>query len=161
MQLITLATCYSEGQVTNYRLQITIDKHSADITKLLKGMCDRNLLVAYGVGRGTKYKINEDYLHVSNAEVTSKVASMVTSTVTSKADGKQRFAVSDKLKKEIIAVCDNYISLDEIAKLLGKSLQYLKNKVIPQMLHENLLERQFPNVPRHPHQKYRAVKDSK
>ena len=33
------ATCYSEGEVTDYRLQIIIDKHSTNITKLLKALC--------------------------------------------------------------------------------------------------------------------------
>ena len=34
-KLMALATCCSEGEITNYRLQLVLDKHSADITKLL------------------------------------------------------------------------------------------------------------------------------
>ena len=94
-ELITLATCYSEGQVTNYMLQITIDKHSADITKLLKGLCDNNLLISYGVGRGTKYKINEDYLSY-NTNNTSNDTSNGTSRRTRKS--------IDTLRIEILEV---------------------------------------------------------
>ena len=74
-ELMTLATCYSEGEVTNYRLQIIIDKHSADITKLLKALCDKDFLTSYGFGRGTKYQINEEYEHTTLEKVASKVAS--------------------------------------------------------------------------------------
>ncbi|MBQ8646066.1 MAG: AAA family ATPase, partial [Bacteroidales bacterium] len=152
-ELITLATCYSEGQVTNYRLQITIDKHSADITKLLKGLCDNNLLISYGVGRGTKYKINEDYLSY-NTNNTSNSTSNDTSNGTSRRTRKS----IDTLRIEILEACSNYVSLEEIAQKVGKSISHLKGQIIPQMLQENLLERQFPNAPRHPHQKYRTVK---
>ena len=34
---------------------------SADITKLLKTLCDRGFLISYGFGRGSKYQINEEY----------------------------------------------------------------------------------------------------
>lgn len=74
-ELMTLATCYSEGKVSNYRLQIIIDKHSADITKLLKKLCDNGFLISCGFGRGTKYQINEDYRHTTLDKVASKVAS--------------------------------------------------------------------------------------
>lgn len=152
-ELITLATCYSEGYVTNYRLQIAIDMHSADITKLLKGLCDNKLLVSHGVGRGTKYKINKDYLSY-NTNNTSNSTSNDTSNGTSRRTRKS----IDTLRIEILEACSNYVSLEEIAQKVGKSISHLKGQIIPQMLQENLLERQFPNAPRHPHQKYRAIK---
>ena len=57
-KLMTLATCCSEGEVTNYRMQLVLNKHSADITKLLKELCNDQYLIAEGVGRGTHYRIN-------------------------------------------------------------------------------------------------------
>ena len=44
-ELMAPATCYSDGEVTNYRLQIIIDKHSTNITKLLKVLCDKGALI--------------------------------------------------------------------------------------------------------------------
>ena len=50
------------------------------------------------------------------------------------------------------------IQVSKIAKKVGKSISHLKNRVIPQMLQENLLERKFPDIPKHPQQKFRAVR---
>ena len=105
------------------------------------------------MGRGTKYKINEDYLSY-NTNSTSNSTSNDTSNGTSRRTRKS----IDTLRIEILEACSNYVSLEEIAQKVGKSISHLKGQIIPQMLQENLLERQFPNAPRHPHQKYRTVK---
>lgn len=65
---------------------------------------------------------------------------------------------SEKVKKDILEVCSDYASIEEIASKVGKSIVYLKNKIIPQMLKDGLLEWQYPNAPRHPYQKYRTKK---
>ena len=57
-------------------------------------------------------------------------------------------------------VYSDYASIEEIAAKVGKSIVYLKNKIIPQMLANGLLEWQYPNTPRHPYQKYRTKKQS-
>lgn len=56
----------------------------------------------------------------------------------------------------ILRVCTDYLSLEEIAEQVGKGLRYLKNSIIPEMVARGLLEREYPNVPRHPSQRYRA-----
>ena len=154
-ELMTLATCYSEGEVSNYRLQVIIDQHSADITKLLKKLCDNGFLVSYGFGRGTRYQINRDYLHISHSNNDSNVDSNVDS---NNDDSKAQRKVSDKLIKAVIEACEDFSSVEEIAIRVGRSISHLKNRVLPKMFDENLLERQFPDVLKHPHQKYRAKK---
>ena len=64
----------------------------------------------------------------------------------------------DRLRQDIIDACTEFISLEEIARKVERSISHLKSQIIPQMLIDNLIERQFPDVPRHPHQKYRAIK---
>lgn len=54
--LTILATAVSED-VTNERLQYIIDAHRADITLLLRELCRNGYLEAYGIGRGTHYKL--------------------------------------------------------------------------------------------------------
>ena len=54
--------------------------------------------------------------------------------------------------------CVDFESLETIANKVGKSLRYLKNRAIPIMVAEGLLEREYPNMPKHPHQRYRAKK---
>ena len=154
-ELMTLATCYSEGEVSNYRLQVIIDQHSADITKLLKKLCDNGFLVSYGFGRGTRYQINRDYLHISHSNNDSNDDSNVDS---NNDDSKVQRKVSDKLIKAVIEACEDFSSVEEIAIRVGRSISHLKNRVLPKMFDDNLLERQFPDVLKHPHQKYRAKK---
>ena len=60
-KLMTLATCCSEGEITNYRMQLVLDKHSADITKMFKKLCNDRYLIPEGIGRGTHYRINKKF----------------------------------------------------------------------------------------------------
>ena len=73
-------------------------------------------------------------------------------------DSKGVRSSSEKVKKDILEICSDYASIEEIAAKVGKSIVYLKNKIIPQMLADGLLEWQYPNAPRHPYQKYRTKK---
>ena len=61
----------------------------------------------------------------------------------------------DELYDKIMDVCVDYISLDDIAKAVNKTLRYLKSKVIPRMVEQDLLERKYPDTPKHPKQQYR------
>ena len=119
---------------------MVLDKHSADITKLLKELCDSNYLISFGIGRGPKYKINVEY-----SKVASKVASKIAVRLS-----------KDALYKRIIEVCSVYTSLENIATNVNKNPSYLKNKIIPRMVEQGLLAREFPENPKHPHQRYLA-----
>jgi ATP-dependent DNA helicase RecG len=52
-----LALAYSEGEVSNERLQFAVNMHSVDITRLLKYLCNKGFLVQEGIRRGTKYHL--------------------------------------------------------------------------------------------------------
>ena len=112
--------------------------------------------------RGTKYKINEAYLLGIVDNDDSNDASNDDSNDDSNGDSTFEIKVSRKsselLKIEIVKASESYMSVEEIAKKVGKSISHLKNRVIPQMLQENLLERKFPDIPKHPQQKFRAVR---
>jgi len=58
--LMILALSASED-ITNEKLQYTIEAHRSDISKLLRSLCKNGYLVAYGIGRGTHYKLNKTY----------------------------------------------------------------------------------------------------
>lgn len=49
-------------------------------------------------------------------------------------------------------------SLENIAEKVGRNLRYLKNRIIPVMVAKGLLEREYPDTPKHPAQRYRAGK---
>ena len=52
---MTLSIVATEEETTNERLQYALNLHRTDITKMLRQMCEQQLLVAHGRGRGTRY----------------------------------------------------------------------------------------------------------
>lgn len=52
-----------------------------------------------------------------------------------------------------------YVSLEEIASRTGKKASYLKNKIIPEMVRSNKLERMYNDTPNHPEQKYKTKEE--
>lgn len=99
-KLLILATCYTEGEVTNNRLQLVVDMHRTDITKLLKELCNDGYLIPEGVGRGTRYKLQTQS---SNVESNSN---------------------NDTLQNQILYLCQEYLSTEEIAVKTKKSVGY-------------------------------------
>ena len=63
----------------------------------------------------------------------------------------------NELQNLIVEFCSEWRSSEEIANAVGKSSDYILNKVLPDMM--NLLEKKY-DVPRHPKQKYRKKQDS-
>ncbi len=63
----------------------------------------------------------------------------------------------EELETQILTACkDEFISIDEIAKLISKDVKYLKNKIIPIMFKSGKLERLYPTI-NHPNQAYKEV----
>lgn len=157
-KLLALATCYSEGEVTNFRLQLVTYRSSSEITLLLKELCNEGYLISSGIGRGTRYRLNPEY-RVLPDNVASNVASNVVSNVASKSYKRTRVS-ADRLYASIIDFCTEYRSQEEIAIHIHKSLLYLKNNVIPKMISMGLLTRKHSS-PRHPDQQYIATQHRK
>lgn len=67
-----------------------------------------------------------------------------------------------ELESLIISIADDYITLDEIAKQINRTFDYIANKIIPRMLKNGTIEYLYPGVPNHPKQRYKAThKNSK
>ncbi|MGL5085179.1 MAG: ATP-binding protein [Clostridium sp.] len=60
-EILILATAYLEGSVNNSRIQLMIDKHPYDITKMLHDLVEKGNLIVDGYGKGKMYYLNEDY----------------------------------------------------------------------------------------------------
>ena len=108
-------------------------------------MCGRGYLVAEGHGRGTKY-------HIPQVRKASDISDNLGSNLGSKP--KRRLG-RDELRKVILDVCDEWVSLEQIATTIVRNPDYLLTSVIPSMLKEGLLERMYPQSPKHPYQKYK------
>lgn len=72
-KLLVLAACVSDGFTSNYRIQLVLEKHPSDITQLLKNLCQEGYLISSGIGKGTTYNLNEDFL--SQKDPTSSISS--------------------------------------------------------------------------------------
>ena len=151
-QLLVLAACAMDGFTTNYRLQFILDMHPSDITLLLKGMCQEGLLKASGIGKGTKYELNVA------SKVSENVASKISENIASSnvLNTKSRNKRTERLYAEIMAAGVDYQPLNVIAPRVNRSLRYLKNSVIPEMVAAGLLIRKFPDIPSHPDQQYKS-----
>ncbi|MEP0547500.1 MAG: ATP-binding protein [Rhodothermales bacterium] len=60
IQRLALATALIEGKVTNHRLRELSDEHPRDLTRWLRELVDRGLLLSDGTGRGTYYSLAQD-----------------------------------------------------------------------------------------------------
>ena len=158
------------------------------ITQMLKKLCRNGLLIASGLGRGTHYSTpKDDKVATLNGKVATfdmrketnnqmelfddkgnavapnvsiKVATSDEKVATSdeKALSERKRLKKEILQKEIILFCSTWKSLSEIASYVGKNYNYLRNKVIPEMVKDGYLIPHYPDKKNHPDQKYRINK---
>ena len=183
-----LALACDEGDVTNERLRYVLNMHKAEISELLKLMVQKELLEAYGYGRGMHYRLpaknmnmfgldqltsdknttNQDVCSVANrassdANSASNSASLDTNSASNSASSdangaryrKKRLS-REELKKLIISICADWVSIEEIVERSGKSTSYIRNAVIPLLIAEKAIVMMYPGTPRNPNQKYRV-----
>ena len=176
-------------------MQLVLEKHPSDITLLLKNLCQAGYLVSSGIGKGTTYYLNENYIRPSNIDrannqsliipdssqsqfSTSQTrlskerndASNVVSSSSNVVSSSSNVVSSDtllkakrgklnlqELQKQILVFCkDDYKSIEEIAKGVGKTIKYLNNGIISKMVADGQLDRKYPKIPTHPDQQYKT-----
>lgn len=182
--LSVLALTSDEGFVTNERLRYSLSLHKSQISELLKLMCQNQLLVTQGYGRGMRYYLPEGNLNVFRAEVATQTAKVATQTAkvasstleTSNNTGsivatheevkvatadskvasskKSRMSYND-LKCLIGSICTDWVELTVISEKSGRDYAYLRNKIIPRMLKDKEIVMMYPGTPNHPKQQYK------
>ena len=145
--LVILSTAEIEGVVSNLRLQGLLNKHSSEISIMLKDLCSQGYLNPENKGRWTSYHLNNGHLNEK----------MDTS---DKKDGhlgrNMQEIKSSELKSYIVEICSSrYLTIEEIAVKTRRTSKYLKNKIVSQLLKDGLLERLYPTTPNHPNQAYK------
>ena len=63
-ELLILATCYIEDNITNNRLQYTVSLHRVEITKVLQELCKKGYLIQEGKSRWTTYHLNDNFNNI-------------------------------------------------------------------------------------------------
>lgn len=62
------------------------------------------------------------------------------------------------LSEKICSIAqDNWVTQEEITNITGKQKAYLRNKILPRMLADGLIEMLYPNIPTHPKQQYKTI----
>lgn len=172
-QQTVLAVALTEKQITNERLRHLLNLHKADITLLLQGLCLKGLLESEGYGRATRYALPEIIAASSNQKVDTSEAKVDTleakvDTSGAKVDTlefshttRELLGKSKLSKSQVLEVLDeiahDWISVSNLAVIMHKDVSYLKNKLIPRLINEGAIEREYPTIPNHPAQRYRRV----
>lgn len=88
-----------------------------------------------------------------------KVATLQDSKVATLAELPQRMSVK-KMENIIMRICkDNYVKKEELAELLNRSENYIRNKILPRMLKDGKLEKKYPFTLNHPEQAYKTTEE--
>jgi predicted HTH transcriptional regulator len=67
----------------------------------------------------------------------------------------------ETLEKIILMLCSNeYLTVNQISKLTGRSSEYLLNEIMPSLLANEKLVRLFPATPKHKSQAYKTNHDN-
>ena len=171
--LTTLALACDEGYVTNTRLRYSLNLHKTAISDMLKLMTQKGLLVSEGYGRGTRYVLpvkGIDVLREDLANVASSGANVATSDDANVASSDANVATSDdanvvthpkkrmsreELQELILKNCQEWISLEDLAKSIHRKPLYLRNHVMPLLLAANKIQMLYPK--NHPKQLYKVI----
>jgi len=175
-----LVTADLEGGITNQRLQEILTRHRVDITKLLQTLVRRSFLVAQGVGRGTSYTLagkgGEGVMrgdippHNQSIPPHKGTSPLASTPVTGAAADQERLRelsapvrdarrVTPELVRDVVlALCDGrYLTLRELADLLGRTKENLRDRHISALVRDGSLELRYPDKPSHRDQGYRTA----
>ena len=158
-ELTALTFCSVEGCISNNRLQYILKLHPTDITYLLKGLVERGYLESDNKRRWANYHIKGKKVATLSQKVdTSKTKKVATSSQKVATSYPKKNLRKKDLEEEILKLCkDRFRKKEELASLLGKSENYLKDKFIYRMQREGKLEPYFPLTPNHPEQAYKTT----
>ena len=140
---------------------------------MLKLMTQKGLLVSEGYGRGTRYILpvkGIDVLREGEANVASSGANVATLDDANVATLGANVATSDdanvvthpkkrmsreELQDLILKNCQEWISLEDLAKSIHRKPLYLRNHVMPRLLEANKIQMLYPK--NHPKQLYKVI----
>ena len=150
-ELTALTFCSVEGSISNNRLQYILKLHPTDITYLLKGLVERGYLESDNKRRWANY-------HIKGRKVDTSIPKVDTSDAQKVDTSLRRRGSKDSLELLIMNLCkEKYVKMEVIAVQVQRSLDYLKNKIFPNMIKQGKLEKKYPLNPNHPEQAYKTT----
>lgn len=175
-----LATAQMEGSVSNYRLQEILTLHRRDITSLLQTLVREGFLVPDGFGRGTRYELGREDETSSGAippdsgtappdsdfdppdsdlDPPDKQGGLETKALLVIAEPVRstKRVAPEVTRTTILALCQGrFLSLRQLASLLGRGPETLRDGFVGPMVKEGVLELRYPDKVSRRDQAYRT-----
>lgn len=162
-----------EGGVTNVRMQFVSDLHPADLSKMLRSLVSRGVLVATGRTSATVYSLSKSGSVPTSSTDSSHIAGDSSQTIRRPLDEKQiealrrkiyphgwrrQFARAVQVKDAILLICaDRFATAAEIAATLGRNPNNLRSRYLTPMVGEGSLRLLYSRDLNRPDQAYIAV----
>lgn len=157
------------GAIDNITYRQLSGVSTKDASKDLKHLVKLNLIEQKGQGRQTYYIPSKELigLYSSNGATSDeKVATSDEKVATSDLFGERifnklnslgRWSKRTELEHLIIEMCQRMpLSIEEIASLTKRNINYIRNKILPGLLRDKRISFTFPEMINHPNQKYTA-----
>ncbi len=161
---LVLATAFTEGNTSNFRMQQLLEKNSLEVRKTLYSLVRKNMLMSVNKGRWTSYSVNSDYIQgVKSRSKSQGVESRSKSQGVesrSKSQGvKSRAQKKQDIIKLLIDFCSQPRTLQEISDYLGYSDRYRMKRIYIDPILDDLLKMTFSETKNSPTQKYVIIKN--
>ena len=133
-RLMILQFACVDSMVSNESLRYSLDLHKAEIAEILKDMCNVGLLVSKGYGRGTTY-------HLPDKVASSEDERLQAQGIKVASPKRTRMSYSALAEKICSIAQDTWVTQEEITNITGRQKAYLRNKILPRMLADGLLDK--------------------
>ncbi len=162
---LALILAHVEKEVSNTRFSAIAALHPTDSTKILRKLVVKGLLVSEGIGRGTKYSLQDDNSRLQHKETTSlqhkqkrlqhKDEDIEVLSLAEKVRNTKR--VDTQLMTDaILELCSHrYLTASEIASFLSRDITTIRSHYLSKMVKKKLLELKYEEV-NHQNQAYRT-----
>ncbi len=183
---LAIVLAKTDGSVTHQRLKELSKEHPKDLSDILHGLVEKKLLESEGHGRGTSYclpgkhlagefiggdsmvegsehlsksseHLSKSFEHLSKSSEHLEVLKSISETVRN--SKKAPKVVVENVIRQLCDIC--YLSLRELAELLNRSPDSIRNHYLKPMIIKGLIEPQMKDRINHPKQKYRSINKKK
>ncbi len=169
----------TDTSLSHSRLKELTNVHPKDLTDILHGLVGQGLLESDGRGRGTVYYLpgenpSQDVLNPEMSSESSEHLPESSEHLPESSEHLKKLQIiagpvsklskaPKKLVEEVILnLCNNrYLSLKEIAGLLGREPDSIRNHYLNPLIDKGLIDLYMKNQKNHPKQKYTTVKKRK
>jgi len=159
---LALILAYVENEVSNARLSAIAAIHPADATKFLRKLVEKGLLIPDGVGRGTKYFLNDNIglqhldgnLQHLDGNLQHLDESLQHLPIVKEVRNSKKSSRNTVVKAVLEACANKYLTAIELATLLNRDVASLRNHYLTKMVKDELLELKYEELS-HRNQAYR------